>query len=120
MGRGGYVASRRASDRASDSPTVDQLCWTDLEAMHGLFVDRQLDLHATDLLFRLPLRGYVDEFVYLPLEHQSRVDATMPLRFTEYHLCVCKRLSRRCDAGEPRSGYSPPSASSPPTSRRSP
>ena len=38
-------------------PFVEQLCWNDLEAMHGLFVDRRLDLHATDLLFRAPLHG---------------------------------------------------------------
>lgn len=80
---------------------VEAIRWDSLQSEQGVFVDRELDIHATDILFRAELAGYPhDEWVHFLFEHQSRVDRDMPLRLGDYHLCLCKQLRKDCAPGE--------------------
>jgi hypothetical protein len=79
---------------------VDAICWDSFTSAQGVFVDRKLDPHATDLLFRAALRGYPDALIYALLEHLSGGDATIPLRLVDYSCCICWELRKECPAHE--------------------
>jgi predicted transposase/invertase (TIGR01784 family) len=101
--RAAFSAPERAAAllrRILPRPLVDAIRWDTLEGAQGVFVDRKLDPHATDLLFRAELIGYPDEVIYILLEHQSRVDPDMPLRCVDYVVCLCKEKRKHCSAHE--------------------
>jgi hypothetical protein len=79
---------------------VHAILWTTLESVQGVFVDRRLDPHATDLLFRAELAGCPGRRVYLLIEHQSGVDPDMPLRVIDYQLQIWTQLRKDCRPGE--------------------
>ena len=62
---------------------VEQLDLDALKLCPGSFVSDELRKQHTDLLYSVPLDGE-EAFIYLLLEHQSKVDKLMPYRLWQY------------------------------------
>lgn len=75
---------------------VGELDLSRLEVMPGTFVSRELRLRHTDLLVRVPFRrprgGHTHAYIYVVLEHQSKVDPEMPYRMLEYMVRIWTEL----------------------------
>jgi hypothetical protein len=82
------------------SQLVDAIAWDTVASAQGVFVDRKLDPHATDLLFRAALHGYPDALIYSLIEHLSGGDSNIPLRLIDYSSCICWELRKECPAHE--------------------
>ncbi|MEZ5305129.1 MAG: Rpn family recombination-promoting nuclease/putative transposase [Verrucomicrobiales bacterium] len=61
-----------------------RLDWAGLSQVHASFVAADLGQSHADLMFRAPLLGGGEIRLYLLLEHQSEVQAHMPLRLLGY------------------------------------
>lgn len=75
---------------------ADLLATLDLDALRvvpGTFVDETLRGSASDVLLTVPLAGR-PAFVYVLFEHQSSVDADMPLRLLGYMHAIWSRFRR--------------------------
>jgi predicted transposase YdaD len=69
--------------------------WATLEAGHANLVGTRFKQHHGDLIFRARLFDGHDAVIWLLFEHQSTVDAWMPLRVTELSLVFWKRWRER-------------------------
>lgn len=70
------------------------LDWGSLQLEPASFVDDDLADSHGDLLFSVERRGGGRSMVYVLVEHQSRVDEAMPLRFVGYLLQIWWRAYR--------------------------
>ncbi len=82
---------------------VEKLDFASLAVESGTFVDQQLALSYSDLLYSVNLAGQ-PAFVYLLFEHQSTVEALMPLRLLKYMVRIWDRY---CD-DRPKAEHLPP------------
>ncbi|HET9957037.1 MAG TPA: Rpn family recombination-promoting nuclease/putative transposase [Polyangiaceae bacterium] len=85
-----------SSELASVLPVtlVRQLDFSTLALCAGAYVDEALAGSQSDLLFSAQINGRAS-FVYLLFEHQSQVDALMPLRLMKYVLRVLEQHVER-------------------------
>ena len=67
------------------SATLD---WSKLREAKGNWVDAHLKELRTDLLFECETSAGGVSLIFLHLEHQSRVDLSMPVRMLEYALRI--------------------------------
>ncbi len=65
-----------------------------LQVQPGSFVDDEMQLAHTDLLYAVQTRAGQQAFVYVVFEHQSSFDATMPFRLLRYVVRVWERWQR--------------------------
>jgi len=75
------AVSSSSSFRPRSRPTLDL---ASLEVCPGSFVDEELRVAHTDLLYTVRTTANQVAFVYVLFEHQSSFDATMPLRLLRY------------------------------------
>ncbi len=76
--------------RLAFSPELVRLIdFTTLKKEPGSFIDEAMAEHHTDLLFSVRVAGR-DVKIYVVFEHQSTVDARMPLRLLDYMMCIWK------------------------------
>lgn len=84
---------------------LEQLHLGNVTMVPGHFVDAALRTTESDALFRIGTRTR-EAFVYVLLEHQSRSDATMPLRLLRYMTSIWER-ALAADATRPLSPIIP-------------
>jgi len=70
---------------------VERINWSTLTLCPGSFVDEKLEQSHTDLLFSAEIAGHT-AYLYVLFEHQSTVDALMPLRLLRYMVRVWDKL----------------------------
>src|SRR5262245_20046379 len=75
-----------------------------LAPVEGSFVDEGLRASSADLLFSVGLRGGGSGLVYVLFEHQSTLDALMPLRLLRYQTRIWERYA----AAHPNEAKVPP------------
>ena len=68
---------------------ADAFDFEDVEQLHRSFISDELRTQESDMLFRVPFRGFPmqtpqEVIVYLLIEHQSTVDRSMGLRVLSY------------------------------------
>ena len=74
---------------------VARIDWTTLKREPGSYVDESLRARHTDLLFSMRTTDAHDLRVHVLFEHQSRPDAWMPLRASEYALRIWSEFRRK-------------------------
>ena len=70
---------------------TSQLDFSELASRSGTFVDRELSRSETDVLFEIRHESGAPVFVYVLIEHQSRVDPWLRLRLHRYHGRIWER-----------------------------
>ncbi|MFN7098460.1 MAG: Rpn family recombination-promoting nuclease/putative transposase, partial [Gammaproteobacteria bacterium] len=59
------------------------------------FISRELAHHESDMLYQVKLKNNKVGFIYLLIEHQSRVDELMPFRMLRYIVRIIERYLRQ-------------------------
>lgn len=80
--------------RVLPAAVSEALRWDGLEVLPCSFVDPQLQLRASDLLYSVPTATGRPVEIYVLVEHQSTPDAAMAARFLVYVGRVYERLLR--------------------------
>ena len=78
-----------------EEPWVERLDFSTLERVNASFVTDDLDSREGDLLWKLLFRDGAPVFVYILIEHQSRVDRFMAVRLMAYIALLYQDLLRR-------------------------
>jgi len=94
-----FLRGRLPGDIDLDSLTVE-----DVELQNITFIPPDLSKNESDVLYKVR-RGSAEMYVYILVEHQSRVDFLMPLRLLSYIVEFWKRCTEQAGARARRAGF---------------